>query len=161
MIGSRIRIVLLTSFFTFAFSMLFLLLLENYVSAEDVQDVSAISDSSVDFSLWSSVSTYEIVPNFFKIQESAPQFDFETDDSLQKFLHDDYPFNDKYYVPVDLVPIDSNFTANNSKSFKLREEASIQFADMAWHFRDAFGGDKLYIASAYRSSAFQAFMIRQ
>jgi hypothetical protein len=95
------------------------------------------------------------------VRDRSPEFDFDTDDSLQKFLHDEHPFTDPAYVPADLLPINSNFTANNSKAFKLREEAGIQFADMAWHFWNAFSGDKLFIASAYRGSSFQAFMIRQ
>ncbi|MEI6774432.1 MAG: hypothetical protein WCL18_06710 [bacterium] len=78
-------------------------------------------------------------------------FDFDSDDSFQKYLNTDHPFDDSSYIPTDLIPINSNFTANNSKAFKLREEASLQFADMAWHFRNAFSGDKLYISSAYRS----------
>jgi LAS superfamily LD-carboxypeptidase LdcB len=71
------------------------------------------------------------------------------------------PFVDMNYVPSDLMPIDSAFTANSSKSFKLRQEAGTQFADMAWHFRDDFKGDRLLIASAYRSNDFQAYMIKK
>jgi hypothetical protein len=82
----------------------------------------------------------------------TPDFDFDSDDSFQKFLHDEHPFTNISYVPTDLLPINSNFTANNAKAFKLREEAGIQFADMARHFRNTFSGDRLYIASAYRSS---------
>lgn len=85
------------------------------------------------------------------MHESAPSFDFDSDDSYQKFLHDDHPFTHRAYVPSDLAPIDSNFTANNSKAFMLRKEAGIQFADMAWHFWDAFSGDRLFITSTYRS----------
>lgn len=86
------------------------------------------------------------------MSHKAPGFDFTGDTSFQKYLNDNQPFVDTSYTPTDLVAIDSNFTANNSKAFKLREEASIEFADMAWHFRDAFSGDRLYISSAYRSA---------
>ena len=89
------------------------------------------------------------------MHESAPEFDFEQDTSLQKFLHDEHPFDDPTYAPTDLLPIDSSFTANNSKAFKLREEAGVHFADMARHFWNAFSGDKLRVASAYRSSGLQ------
>jgi hypothetical protein len=65
-------------------------------------------------------------------------FDFDSDDSFQKYLNADHPFADTSYVPIDLIPIDSHFTANNSKAFKLRQEAAIYFADMAWHFWNAF-----------------------
>lgn len=155
MVGSRTRIALLTGFFTFAFAMLFLALVQNYVRADttnlDAVRIVAVSTTS-DIK---PILQHEIVPSFEGIHESAPDFDFENDDSFQKFLHDDHPFNDKNYIPTDLLPIDSSFTANNSKAFTLREEAGIQFADMARHFRSEFSGDKLYIASAYRSSGLQ------
>jgi LAS superfamily LD-carboxypeptidase LdcB len=102
----------------------------------------------------------EIVPTF-GLDKHSVSFDFDSDDSFQKYLHTDHPFHDISYVPTDLVPIHSNFTANASRSFKLREEAAIQFADMAWHFRNAFSGDKLYISSAYRSRGLQDYLIKQ
>jgi len=142
-------------FFAFAFSMLFLALFENYVRAESdnlssLRIVPVVATSDI-----KSIVEYEIVPSFGLVHQSALKFDFEHDDSFQKFLHDKHPFDDSAYVPTDLLPINSNFTANNSKAFQLREEAGIQFADMAWHFRNAFSGDKLRIVSAYRSSGLQ------
>ncbi len=161
MIGSRTRIVLLTSFFTFAFAMLFLALAENYVHAEadpakPIRIVAVTNTSDIQ-----PVLDHEIVPSFGLVHESALEFDFDSDDSFQKFLHDDHPFDDSTYTPTDLLPINSNFTANNAKAFKLREEAGIQFADMARHFRNAFSGDKLWVASAYRSSGLQWYLIKQ
>ena len=67
-----------------------------------------------------------------------PVYDFSADDSYQKYLSVDNPFYTIDYVPFDLLPIDSSFTANNSKSFKLRQEAGIMFADMAWNFWNDF-----------------------
>jgi len=87
--------------------------------------------------------------------------DFDSDTSLQKYLGTDHPFTDTAYIPDDLVAVESNFTANNARAFKLREEASIHFADMAWHFRNAFSGDKIYISSAYRSRGLQDYLIKQ
>jgi len=140
-IGPRTGIALLTSFFAFSFGMLFLALVQNYAHAAIVTD-------------------HEIVPSFW-MSHKAPGFDFTDDTSFQKYLNDNQPFVDTSYVPTDLVAIDSNFTANNSKAFKLREQASVEFADMAWHFRDAFSGDRLYISSAYRSFSFQDYLIKQ
>lgn len=159
MIGNRTRIVLLTTFFTFAFSMLFLALFENYVQAETVESSDIRIVSVIDVADVSRVFDHEIIPSFGLVHESALEFDFEKDDSFQKFLHDEHPFDDLTYTPTDLLPINSNFTANNAKAFKLREEAGIQFADMAWHFRNTFSGDRLWIASAYRSSWLQWYMI--
>lgn len=99
-----------------------------------------------------------------QVQYSLPQvsvYDFSSDDSLQRYLSADTPFSDVNYAPADLVSIDSAFTANNSKSFQLRQESAIQFADMAWHFRNDFDGDKLWISSAYRSNDFQEYMLKK
>ena len=161
MIGSRTRIVLLSMFFTFAFSMLFLALFENYASAETVENSSIRIVPVIATSDIKPIVEHELVPSFGLGHESALEFDFEHDDSFQKFLHDEHPFDDTSYVPTDLLPINSNFTANNSKAFKLREEAGIQFADMARHFRNAFSGDTLRVASAYRSSGLQWYLIKQ
>jgi len=164
MIGSRVRILLLGWFFTFAFAMLLLALIQNYANAETGQLdeftqtsvlVSGVSPSDVQNTV-----EYELIPSFW-VEHGAPWFDFETDDSLQKYLSDEHPFFDASYVPIDLLPIDSNFTANNAKAFKLREEAGIQFADMARHFRNTFSGDRLRVASAYRSSWLQWYLIKQ
>lgn len=164
MLGARTKIALLTSFFTFAFAMMLLALVQNYAQAwsttlpiqEPVRVVSAAKISN----LSSTVIDYEIIPSFW-FKHASPEFDFDTDTSFQKYLNSEHPFDDSAYAPIDLLPIDSNFTANNSKAFKLREEAGIEFADLAWHFRNAFSGDRLYIASAYRSSGLQWYLIKQ
>lgn len=158
MIGSRTRIVLLTMFFSFAFAMLFLALAQNYVRAETLPPVRIVA--VVHTADIQPIIDHKIVPDFW-IKHKAPGFDYDSDDSFQKFLHDSHPFEDDSYTPTDLLPINSNFTANNSKAFKLREEAGIQFADMARHFRNAFSWDKLYITSTYRSRWFQDYLIKQ
>lgn len=154
MIGSRARIVFLTMFFSFSFAMLFLALAQNYVRAE-ISNLAPVRIVAVGNSDIQPIVAHNIFPSFGLIHTSLAQFDFDSDDSFQKFLHDEHPFDDLTYAPTDLLPINSNFTANMSKAFKLREEAGIHFADMAWYFRNAFSGDKLYIVSAYRSSGLQ------
>ena len=157
MIGSRTRIVLLTSFFTFAFAMLFLALMQNYAHAgtASLPIITVVNTADIQ-----PVVAHEIVPSFWE-KHQAPGFDFDSDDSYQRYLSSDNPFQDLNYVPTDLVAIDSDFTANNSRAFQLRQEAATQFADMAWHFWNAFKGDRLYIDSAYRSKSFQDFLIKQ
>lgn len=64
MIGSRTRIVLLTSFFTFTFAMLFLALMENYVHAgtsslPPVRIVALVNTADIQ-----SPVEHEIVPSF-------------------------------------------------------------------------------------------------
>jgi len=88
-----------------------------------------------------------------KVQEAEiwhPFRDWQSDNSLTKYLSADTPFNNPDYAPVDLAPIDSSFTANNSQKYSLRSEAAVQFADMAWHFWHDMDGARLWIASAYR-----------
>jgi len=150
----------LTSFFTFAFALLFLALVQNYAHAgtTTLPPVRIVAVTKTSDAI--SAAAYEIIPDF-GTEHKAAGFDFDTDDSFQKYLNTDHPFNDSFYLPSDLLPIDSNFTANNSKVFKLRQEAGIQFADMAWHFRNAFSGDKLYISSAWRSRGLQDYLIKQ
>lgn len=157
MLGSRTRIVLLTSFFVFAFALSFLALLQNYVHAE-----APLSSPSVRaISVKATSMAYQVVPDYWLDTHQAPWFDYDSDDSFQKFLHDTHPFNDSSYTPTDLVPIDSNFTANTSKKFQLRSEAALAFADMAWHFRNTFSWDRLYLSSAYRSRGLQDYLIKQ
>ncbi len=160
MIGSRTRIVLLTSFFTFTFTLLLLALVQNYAHAgtttlPPVRIVAVVDTADIQPAI-----EHEIVPTF-GVEHNAPWFDFASDDSYQRYLSSDNPFQNLNYIPTDLVVIDSDFTANNSRAFQLRQEAATQFADMARHFRHAFSGDRLYISSAYRSKSFQDYLIKQ
>lgn len=104
---------------------------------------------------------YAMVLNFSKIMyDRSPSFDMSSDDSFQRYLSNDTPFDDLNYVPSDLEPINSNFTANDARKFKLRKEAGDMFADMARHFRHEFSGDRLAIFSAYRSKSYQDSLLR-
>ena len=127
MVGPRTKIVFLSLFFTFAFALLFLALVQNYARA-DISLSDPVFPSS----------TSDIHPVFGIGISSLSDFDFDSDDSFQKYLSVDHPFVDTSYMPDDLVDIESDFTANNSRAFELRQEAAIQFADMARHFWNAF-----------------------
>lgn len=86
-------------------------------------------------------------------------FDIEKDWSIQRYLDDNNPFLDTNYVPSDLQAIESHFTYNKSKQFKLRSSAAIAFADMAWWFWDHFDRKaKFFIVSAYRSFWHQKYL---
>jgi hypothetical protein len=52
-----------------------------------------------------------------------PVYDYFSDDSFQRYLSVDTPFIDLNYIPWDLLPVNSSFTANSAKAFRLREEA--------------------------------------
>lgn len=157
MLGSRMRIILLTSFFTFAFAISFLALAQNYVhaSSSSLPPVRIVAVTSNPSAL-----AHPVVGDF-ELSSMVASFDFDSDDSFQKFLSTRHPFADVSYIPSDLIAIDSNFTANDSKKFKLRQEASIAFADMAWHFWNDFSGDRLSITSAYRSKSYQDYLIKK
>jgi hypothetical protein len=107
--------------------MLFLALVQNYARAETLVSPPVFT-----------VLTSDIQSVFGIGISSLPDFDFDSDDSFQKYLDADRPFLDTSYIPNDLVNIESDFTANNSRAFKLRQEAATQFADMARHFRNTF-----------------------
>ena len=83
------------------------------------------------------------------------------DDSFQKFLDKDHFFSKIDYGPSDLKAIESDFTANNSRKFLLREEAWKAFADMAWNFQNDFNWKKkLSINTAYRSYQLQKYLMK-
>lgn len=113
---------------------------------------------SLGFSLSGSSDPLIFQQQFFGFPSWATghTYDLSTDTSYQKFLDTTHPFNTVRYQPQDLAPIPSDFTFNAARKFQLREEAGIQFADMAWHFQHVFQGKKrLSLTSAYRSYAFQ------
>jgi D-alanyl-D-alanine carboxypeptidase len=82
-------------------------------------------------------------------------FDFFSDHSFQKFLDDTHTLTPSYR-PDDVVEIHSDFTANAASRYQLRQEAAIQFADMARAFADTFNFEaKLSLTSAWRSPVYQ------
>lgn len=87
-------------------------------------------------------------------------YDFISDGSLQKYLSAQTAFQDKNYKPIDLFPIKSDFTYNDSTRFSLREDAGIWFSDLAWNFWNENDGAKLQIISAYRSNNFQNMLLK-
>lgn len=126
-----------------------LLFVHSFVQAQGSQEVTT---SSV---------IPSVVPSFGQPIVALHTWDLISDDSFQKYLSEQTPFKDLLYEPVDLAPINSNFTANDARRFKLRQEAGDMFADMAWHFWDQFKGDRLALVSAYRSKSYQDGLVRR
>ena len=112
-------------------------LVQNYVHAGVASLVPDRGDSIVNTADIQPSIDHEIVPSY-GVHHQENDFDFDTDDSYQRFLTTNRPFKDLDYVPSDLAPINSNFTANDARKFKLRQKAGDMFADMAWHFWDDF-----------------------
>lgn len=102
------------------------------------------------------ISTW--IENTWNIQ---PTFDFQNDDSFQKYLWTSATLIDPNYKPNDLRAIDSDFTANNSKRYSLRTEAAIEFADMARYFQKENRWSRIRINSAYRSSDLQESLLKR
>jgi D-alanyl-D-alanine carboxypeptidase len=96
-----------------------------------------------------------------KIDEENKQKEFEesidlfTDDSIQKFVNSNIPFNNMSYVPKDLVPIASKYISDLKWwSQTLRNEANIALTELWKAFYEQFN-IKLWIVSAYRSYEYQ------
>ena len=130
-----------------------------FVVVEDRVVASQESPAPVVLPIQSTFLAYQPTGDYLPMQ-IQPTYDFDEDDSFQKYLGNGQLLNNNEYVPEDLVPIDSNFTANASKRFSLRQEAATQFADMAWYFWNHFNA-KLMISSAYRSSTFQQSLLKK
>ncbi|MCH2189193.1 M15 family metallopeptidase [Candidatus Gracilibacteria bacterium] len=80
--------------------------------------------------------------------------DTTTDDSLYKFVHPDISFNEKSYIPENLVKINSEYVFDTKGYSTLRTEANEALQSMAKAFQQEFG-IKLTVVSAYRSYAYQ------
>ena len=101
-----------------------------------------------------------VFQDYMLLEEPKIIYDFISDDSLQKYLSAQTPFQDQNYKPFDLSPVISDFTANDSTRFSLRKDAGIWFADLAWNFWNENDGAKLQLVSAYRSNGFQNMLLK-
>lgn len=80
--------------------------------------------------------------------------DLETDNSITKFVNSSVPFNDKAYIPENLVNFTWKYISSNKPNPKLRE---IMVWELEW-LAEAFFTEfwrKLQVNSAYRSYAYQ------
>ena len=100
-------------------------------------------------------------------EEQTPQrnnffenMDFETDDSLQKFLNPENGFNNKKYIPQSLEKISSN-VIYDSKWWNqvLRKEAKDALEEM-WKKFEQETWEKINVVSAYRSYDYQVWIKR-
>ena len=90
----------------------------------------------------------------FDTKISTKEYDYTTDNSLQKYVSRDISLQDTTYVPNDLVSISDKWLVLNAPSMKLRAIAHSKLNDMAQEFYQIFG-DKLVIVSSYRSYGYQ------
>lgn len=84
-------------------------------------------------------------------------WDFSSDNSLQKFVNSKVSFNDKKYVPQDLVKFSSEFIIDTKGNQTLRKEASENLQEM-WKkfFNETW--EKIKVVSAYRSYEYQVWI---
>lgn len=82
------------------------------------------------------------------------QSDLYTDDSITKFVNSEVSFNNKAYVPSNLVRFSSNYVADGKWYGTLRAEIIPHLEDLAKEFYQEFG-TKLLINSSYRSYSYQ------
>lgn len=90
----------------------------------------------------------------FSTTLSTKDYDYNTDDSIQRYVSRQIPLNNIEYQPTDLVPISKKWLILANPSMQLRAPAQTKLNDMAAEFYEIFG-DKLVIVSAYRSYAYQ------
>ena len=132
---SRSQIFILLSFGSALSLLVFAIFFNGYVTANTQS--STIPELNVE--IQNETISHDVVPNVVNpLSIITSSYDFDSDDSFQRFLTTSRPFKDINYVPSDLAPINSNFTSNDARKFKLRQKAGDEFADMAWHFRNEF-----------------------
>lgn len=82
------------------------------------------------------------------------QSDLDTDDSITKFVNSKVSFNNKAYVPSNLVRFSSDYIADGKWYGTLRAEIIPELQELAKEFYNQFN-TKLLINSSYRSYAYQ------
>jgi len=93
-----------------------------------------------------------------KKDEFIKNLDLETDSSITKFVNSKISFNDKWYIPENLVSISSEHIFDAKWwTQKLRKIAKENLDKLAKDFEEKFNR-KLKIVSAYRSYAYQKWI---
>lgn len=80
--------------------------------------------------------------------------DLESDISITKFVNSDISFNDKTYIPDNLVSFSSDYIADGKWYWVLRDVLIAELEDLWKAFYEEFWR-KLLINSSYRSYAYQ------
>jgi LAS superfamily LD-carboxypeptidase LdcB len=83
-------------------------------------------------------------------EDYQKEFDVYSDYSLQKYISDDIPLNNKKYTPSDLVQIDSEYIVIRAGRPYLRMPAQVALEKMAEDFYLSLDR-QFYLISAYRS----------
>lgn len=87
-------------------------------------------------------------------QQKEKDYDFNTDDSLQRYVSRHQGFSDKQYKPNNLVILKDANLVLTQKNMQLRQEAAESLSLLAQEFNETFH-KKLVLISAYRSYNYQ------
>lgn len=98
------------------------------------------------------------ISKYIKEKNFLDLLDIKTDNSITKYVTSSVSFNNKKYIPNDLVSIDSDFLVDTKWNWKLREKALENLENMWKDFYNTFWV-KLRVISAYRSYEYQAWII--
>lgn len=99
------------------------------------------------------IDTDSLSPKETKIK-SIRNLDFYTDNSLTKFVSALVSFNEKSYIPKNLVSISWDYIADSKWNSLLRQEAKIALDKLGEAFFKEFW-KKMLVVSAYRSYLYQ------
>ncbi len=89
------------------------------------------------------------------LEKFLSSVDLYSDDSIQKFVNSSKSFDDKSYIPANLVNIEGEFIYDAKWwTQKVRKEANKNLQRMASHFYRDFW-EKMVVVSAYRSYNYQ------
>ena len=94
-----------------------------------------------------------------KLEEAkkAVEYDFETDSSLQKFVTSNISFNEKSYIPSDLVSFSWTYIIDSKWNWELRSEAMENLKNLNKAFYEYFWRN-LVVVSSYRSYEYQVWI---
>lgn len=104
---------------------------------------------------WSQKPYWEnISPDFL---ENSFLYDFESDDSYQKFVNPEVSFQDISYIPEDLEKISGEFIIDSKWNQTLRKE-TVENLHLLWEAFFQEFSQKLVVVSAYRSYSYQKWI---
>ncbi len=93
----------------------------------------------------------------YNVWKDFPEYDFDTDSSIYKFVSPFSSLQDEQYVPSELVDVEDVGWGNivvQSNEGKLTKEAASALADLAVAFHQQFS-KPIIVVSSYRSYGYQ------
>lgn len=140
---------ILTSLISIYTIFIFSFVIYSYYQMNNLKIDSEIKEIRISYLKWELLKFKEAEENKIK------KLDLETDSSITKFVTSTKSFNDKAYIPENLVNISSRYVYDAKWWIQLLKiEANEAIQKMAEAFYDEFW-KKIVIVSAYRSYLYQ------